>query len=212
MENLKEYWNNRYAGGGTSGNGSYGVEAVTKANIINHWIQELQIKTINEIGVGDGNNLLFYKIPIMYTGYDISEKAIQLCQDKTRRIANSLKYNFTTLWSEMDFEADLCLCLDVWFHQVDDKDFESLCETLFGIGMWKYIIIYSTDTDSQVTIDGSPMGKHMRPRQVLAEVQKWTDWEVKAVIGGIKTSDDKVFEFPDGKKFFLLERNFTKLA
>jgi len=206
MEKLKEYWDTRYRQGGTSGAGSYGVEAVTKANLINTWIKQYGIRTINEIGSGDGNNLLFYHVPISYTGYDLSSKAVELANEKTRKIKNSLKYFFTNNYDDQNFDADLCLCLDVWYHEVEDQDFEALCQTLFVKGKWKYIIAYTTDTDIQVLADGTPLADHLKFRPFLDTVKEFPQWEVLSVVTGFNTSDGLPMLFPNGKKFFLLKR------
>lgn len=212
---LREYWENRYknrqgiAGDG-SGAGSEGVEAITKAQIINNWIKEFEIKTINEIGCGSGDNLLYYKVPISYTGYDISPKAIELCNEKTRKIPNNLKYYFTNTIRDMDFDADLCLLLDVWYHITDDFEFQMLCDTLFVNNNWKYIIIYSTDTDSEFIHTGERQAQHLKQREVLSKVKEFPQWEVQYVLTGFQTSDGKVFAFPCNKKFFLLKNNLHK--
>jgi hypothetical protein len=57
-----DYWENRYKNGGNSGEGSYALKAEYKANVLNNYIQKLNIKSIIEFGCGDGNNLLFYNI------------------------------------------------------------------------------------------------------------------------------------------------------
>lgn len=207
MEKLTKYWNDRYVNGGNSGAGSYGLEAFTKAQVINKWIKQYGIKTINEIGCGDGNNLLLYDIPISYTGYDISQKAVEICNEKTRRIPNSLKYYFTNEFNDMDFDADLCLVLDVWYHLVDDLDFHKFCRDLFeGRGKWKYIIIYSTDTDSQFLDDGTPLAAHLKFRKVLETVESYPNWELLYWLSGFQTSDEKTYNFPASKKFFIFKR------
>ncbi len=157
MGDVAKYWEDRYKSGGNSGAGSYGEEAFMKAHVINYWITELGIRTLNEIGCGDGNNLLMYKVPISYTGYDISFAAVEKCNQLTKRIPNGLKYYFTNDMNDIDYQADLCLCLDVWYHQVDNALFNELCQLLFVTNEWKYIIIYSNDTNSQFTIEGQPL-------------------------------------------------------
>lgn len=206
MEKLTKYWDDRYVQGGNSGAGSYGTEAAVKANIINHWINEYDIRTVNEIGCGDGNNLLLYDVKTAYTGYDISPKAIEMCNDKTKKMRNSLKFYFTTEESGMDLDADLCLCLDVWYHQVDDEDFEKLCDTLFVKGNWKYIIIYSMDSNNQFTAEGVPFAAHLKNREVLSKVKEFPNWEVVYWVSGFNTSDNKTKMFPAEKKFFLFKR------
>ena len=208
-KSLITYWENRYKTGGNSGNGSYNQEAVMKATIINHWIKEYDIKTINEIGCGDANNLLMYTVPIAYSGYDISPKAIEICNQKTRKIRNSLMYYFTSEYNKQDFDANLLLCLDVWFHQVLDEDFEKLCKNIFTDFRGKYVIIYSTDSNSQFTQDGLPLSPHCRNREVLSEIQKYPQWRVLYWLSGIEVNHDgKVTneQFPGLKRFYLLER------
>jgi len=206
MEELSNYWQQRYVSGGNSGAGSYGEEAKMKGSLINHWMKLHEMRTINEIGCGDGNNLMYYNVDISYTGYDISERAIQICNEKTRKIKNSLKYFFTTEYDKQDFDADVCLCLDVWFHQVKDEDFEALCKNLFVDFRGKYIIIYSTDTDSQFMEDGTPVAPHMRPREVLSKVAEYPQWKLKFWCSGYRDVNDRLALFPSTKKFFLFER------
>lgn len=208
MIDMTEYWNNRYRMGGNSGNGSYGVEALTKAQIINHYINELNIRTIQEIGCGDGNNLLMYKVAISYCGYDYSRAAIEMCKERTRKIVNSLKYYFTDNLRDIDTDADLGLCLDVLFHQVDDSDYEALCQTLFVDNNWKYLIVYTVDTNEQFTQDDKhqPLSPHVKFREFASKVQEFPQWEILASINGFNTNDGKQVIFPDGKKFFMLKR------
>ncbi len=203
---LKKYWQDPYVGGGNSGAGSYNEEAAYKAFVINHWMKEYGMRRINEIGCGDGNNLFLYDVPISYTGYDISPKAVQICEEKFHKHRNRLKYIFTSDMNMMDYEADVCLCLDVWYHQIEEQDFEDLCKLLFEVGKWKYIIIYSTDTDSQFTEDGTPLAKHVKFRPVLDKVAQYPQWEVAYWSSGIRTAEDKYYNFPSMKKFFLLNR------
>jgi len=202
----KSYWENRYLQGGNSGYGSYGQEAAMKATMINHWIKEFDIKTIQEIGCGDGNNLLMYNVRMQYTGYDISPKAIELCRLKTKNIRNTLMYYFTTELKDIDYDADLCLCLDVWFHQLEEKDFQDLCTLLFVTGKWKYIICYTTDSNSQLMPDGTPMASHMFQREFLSKVQEYSQWEIIYWISGIQVNESQNIQFPSDKRFYLLRR------
>lgn len=206
MIDMTEYWNNRYRMGGNSGAGSYNVEAVTKAQLINHVIDEYKIRTISELGCGDGNNLLFYKVPTSYTGYDYSKAAIEMCKEKTRKIANSLKYYFTDNVRDLDYDADLLLLLDVWYHQVEDNDFEALCDTVFNKFNGKYIIAYTTDTNEQVLPDGTPLAAHVRFREFMSKVQEFPQWEVLMAISGFNSNDGKQVLFPQEKKMFLLRK------
>ena len=204
--NVKDYWQQRYVSGGNSGVGSEGDEALVKASIINHWIQEFGIKTISELGSGDGNNLLLYNIPISYTGFDISEKAIEICNEKTRKVRNSLKYYFTSELSKIDYDADLCLSLDVWYHLVDEQVFADYCDLLFVKGNWRYIIIYSTDTDVQTTLAGVQLARHLKFRKVMDKVKEFPQWEMLYQVSGFTTPDNQQVMFPEGKMFYLYKR------
>ncbi len=196
---LKHYWDDRYVSGGNSGAGSYGGEAMLKAMYINTWIQKYDIKRITEIGCGDGNNLLMYLVRMSYCGFDISPKAIEICRDKTRKIRNSLMYEFYSDKDKIDLDAELCLCLDVWYHQVKDEDFEALCELLFKTGKWKYIILYSYEENPWNPDE--PVGKHIKYRDVLSKVAEFPDWELVYWVSGYSTT-----HLPSNKKMFLFKR------
>jgi len=204
-----QYWDNRYkynsnSAGGGSGAGSEGLEAVIKATIINAWTKEYEMRTITELGCGSGDNLQLYNIPISYCGYDISPKAVEICNQKIK----SLKHYFTSKIDEIDFDTDLCLSLDVYYHLVDDKVFQDYCKFLF-YGGWKYIIAYTTDTDSEFIHTGEKQAEHLKQRSFTNEYQKHRQWELVAMLHGYKSSDNKTINFPGNKKFFLL-RNTLK--
>jgi hypothetical protein len=60
--NSVNYWENRYAAGGNSGDGSYGRLAVFKAEFINKFIDEVNINSATEMGCGDGHQLFIILI------------------------------------------------------------------------------------------------------------------------------------------------------
>jgi len=212
MDEVQKYWENRYATGGNSGAGSYGMEAAIKANIINAWINQYDMRSVNEIGCGDGNNLLLYDIKTSYTGFDLSKTAVAICNEKTRKIKNSLKYYFTNEEDDMDYDADLCLLLDVWYHLTDEEVFNKLCHTLFVKGNWKYIIAYNMDSDSQFTENGTAFAPHLKNREFLSKVQEYPEWEVMYWMSGLNTKDGKTMQFPSTKKFFLLRRKDLEMS
>lgn len=196
---VASYWDKRYSNGGTSGMGSQGFEAILKANVINKFIDIYKFRTIVELGCGDGVNLQLYNIPISYCGYDISPKAVELCNQRVK----SLKFYFTSKMDEIDFGADVCLSLDVYYHLIDDKVFQDYCNLLFN-GGWKYIIVYTIDTDSEFIHTGEKQAEHLKQRSFTNEYQKY-EWELVSMLSGYKSSDDKVLNFPGDKKFFLLK-------
>lgn len=137
----RDYWEERYRNGGTSGAGSYGKLANYKATIINDFVSRHNIKSILELGCGDGNQLRLAKYP-SYIGYDVSPTAIALCkrlyaEDKTKVF---LCYESNTKLSV----AELTLSLDVIYHLIEDRVFYRYMEDLFQSAS-KYVIIYSSN-------------------------------------------------------------------
>ena len=76
-----EYWEKRYASGGSSGKGSYGRLSEFKAEVINNFVSKHGVESVIEFGCGDGNQLKLAKYPA-YVGLDVSEKAVALCKEK----------------------------------------------------------------------------------------------------------------------------------
>jgi len=158
---VQEYWESRYAAGGTSGTGSYGKLAEFKAKVLNDFVEKHNIQSIVEFGCGDGNQLSLAKYPA-YIGLDVSKTAIKLCEerfndDKTKRFFLYEPDCFVKGCSM--FRAELALSLDVIYHLVEDKIFELYIRHLFSTAE-KYVIIYSTDTD----INRSFQAPHVKHR------------------------------------------------
>ena len=138
----EDYWIQRYNSGGNSGAGSYNKLAEFKAEIINEFIKNNNIETIIEYGCGDGNQLKLAEYP-SYIGFEISPKAIKLCQDifehdKTKSFRLMTEYKGET--------AQLTLSLDVIYHLVEDDIYYSYIERLFNSSK-RFVIIYSSDYD-----------------------------------------------------------------
>jgi SAM-dependent methyltransferase len=77
----------------------------------------LELNTIAEVGCGAGEILktLYAKMPenIVFTGYEISPQAFQLCQ---QTVENRLKFYLKDLTQERVEIFDLILCIDVFEH------------------------------------------------------------------------------------------------
>lgn len=154
------YWQKRYMEGGNSGSGSYGRLADFKAEIINRFVKENGIMEVIEWGCGDGNQLKLAEYP-MYTGYDVSEKSIEICRkifvdDDTKRFLCCEECDF-----EIIHKGDLAISLDVIYHLVEDDIYEQYMRRLFSSSK-KYVCIYSSNFEKQVT-------EHVKNR-------KFTDW------------------------------------
>jgi SAM-dependent methyltransferase len=152
-----DYWEKRYALGGTSGAGSYGEQARYKAGFLNRFVAEHAIRSVIEFGCGDGNQLELAEYPA-YTGLDVSATALRICTerfhgDPTKTFVEYDRGTFEpTAW-----RAELGLSLDVIYHLVEDETFDAHMRDLFGSAT-RYVVIYARDTES------SPRAPHVRRR------------------------------------------------
>jgi hypothetical protein len=136
------YWEQRYARRGNSGVGSYGKFAAFKAEILNTFVVDNDVRAVIEFGCGDGNQLLLSQYP-NYLGFDISETAIRRCEEL---FAHDRAKSFELAARYSGQKADLVLSLDVIYHLVEDQVFEAYMQLLFAASE-RYVIIYSSDTD-----------------------------------------------------------------
>lgn len=154
------YWENRYKSGGNSGKGSYDQLAHFKAEVLNDFVRENSIRTVIEFGCGDGNQLMLAKYP-SYLGYDVSRTAIDRCR---QIFANDPTKKFQLVDDHAGETADLAMSLDVVYHLVEDRVFESYMERLFDAGQ-KFVVVYSSNFESQPTCEAP----HVRQR-------RFSDW------------------------------------
>jgi len=115
-----DYWERRYATGGTSGAGSYGAIAEAKAAFLNRFVAEQQVQSVIEFGCGDGNQLALADYP-RYTGLDVSRTAVAQCltrfgADPTKSFA----WYDPQHWRMPAVRAELAISLDVVLHLVED--------------------------------------------------------------------------------------------
>jgi len=179
MFNVRDYWEKRYASGGNSGAGSYGNEAIYKGNVISEVMSALKLKSVTDIGCGDGNNLQYYDITSDYCGYDISETAVRLCKEKYPQLF------FTTDKNEVQLDSDLCLCIDVLFHQVEDSLYKETLDLMFT-NQFKFIVLYCTNHN-----DNQGMSIHMKNRKVTDDIKQYTNYQLLDIAGNPYT--DKYF-------------------
>ncbi len=161
----QEYWEERYASGGTSGRGSYGELAAYKANFLNEFVQNRQVASVLEIGCGAGSQLSLAKYP-KYVGLDVARTAIALCSTLFRmdRTKSFFLYDPQAFVDQHGiFRAQLALSLDVIFHLTEDAVFESYMRHLFAAAE-RFVIAYSSNIDSP---DVEP---HIRHREFTAWV------------------------------------------
>lgn len=176
-----DYWKNRYAHGGNSGEGSYGESAEFKAEVLNNFVNRENIKSVIEFGSGDGNQLKFAEYP-SYIGFDISEDAITHC----RKIFSADKSKSFKMLNEYKNEkAELALSLEVIFHLVEDEVFNEYMNRLFESAE-KFVIIFSSDFD-KVTNDA-----HVRHRNFSKWIEKnKPEWTLHEIIKNINPYNEQ---------------------
>lgn len=191
------FWERNYARGDTSGSGSYGQLAEGKARFLNELVASRRIPSLIEFGCGDGNQLALADYP-RYVGLDVSRHAIGLC---LRRFAADSSKSFFLYDGECFrdndgvFTAEAALSLDVIYHLVEDRVFETYMRHLFGAGR-RYVVAYTTN----FTGAGTGTAPHVRHRKITS----WVDancpgWRLAATAPGPSTERDRA-------DFFVYER------
>jgi len=171
MFNSKEYWENRYKNGGDSGAGSRNHLAEFKFQTINQFIKNNEIKSLIDVGSGDG--FIAGEIIVRsYTGYDVSETAIKKC---SKMFEDDMSKVFTTIWND-DFKSELAISMDVIFHIIEDDLYEIYLKRLFSCAT-RYVIIYSSNCVS------STKSEHYKDRKFVDDVEKLIkDWKLIKLI------------------------------
>lgn len=190
-----DFWETHYAGGGTSGGGSYGDLARAKAEFLNAFISDHHMASVIEFGCGDGHQLTLAIYP-RYIGLDVSKTAIELCN---RRFANDGTKSFFLydgacfVDKAALFACDVAISLDVIYHLVEDRIFNIYMRHLFAAGK-RYVVIYSTNVASGRT------AAHVRHRCFTLWVdEKLPQWRLALVARGPKPESG-------GPDFFVYER------
>ena len=142
------YWEQRYRVGESSGVGSYGRFAEYKADVLNRFIAEHNIRRAADFGCGDGNQLRLLNCP-EYLGLDVSPAAVEKCRasyrhDQTK--AFLVNTGPEAMAKVREFGPELTMSLDVIYHLVEDDTFERYLTSLFEVSS-RYVVIYSTNFD-----------------------------------------------------------------
>jgi hypothetical protein len=118
-----DYWENRYATGGTSGKGSQGALAQEKATTVNLLLRQYEITSVLDIGSGDGVVASMIEAED-YLGVEPSRTARGLA-----RARNPLR-SFVPL--DAAEPRDAHLSLDVLHHLTDDTAYREHMALLFS--------------------------------------------------------------------------------
>jgi hypothetical protein len=162
METI-QYWQDRYKKRKNSGHGSYGILAKYKADVLNAFIKENDIKELIDFGCGDGNNMRLFEIG-SYTGIDICPELIGKLQ------LNYPEKIFALIPAKDKYE--LTISFDVIYHLIEDHIFNSHMQDLFNYSS-KYVVIYSSDTEEEY--NGKQSALHVRQRNFT----KWIEQNAK---------------------------------
>jgi len=138
------YWETRYKNNSNSGHGSYGEFQKFKTEYINNVIKTYNIKTINELGTGDGNMLSTYTGFDLYTGFDVSDTILNKLKNKFKD-NNSIKFVSNPNIME---PADLTMSIDVSYHIINNNLFYEHLDLLYNKSL-KYILIYSSNSNEK---------------------------------------------------------------
>lgn len=147
MFDVKKYWTERYSTGGNSGYGSQDLKSVRfKADYVNEVIKKYNIKTICELGCGDGNQLKYFNGYSKYYGYDIASVAVSMCKKQYERDSN--KIFCYEIEEVLNKKYDLALSLDVLYHLIENDMYRKYLHDLFSIS--DIVCIFSTNHTNPV--------------------------------------------------------------
>ncbi len=188
-----DYWENRYSKGGDSGAGSYGRLATFKAEVLNEFIRKNSIKSVIELGSGDGSQLKHFNFKD-YIGLDISKTSIALCLNEYEGDDSKSFFLYDSSYSSRNrniFKADLTMSLDVIYHLVEDDVFDAYMKDLFQMSK-KFVAIYSSNTDD----NEKTYAQHVKNRKFTDWIKNNTkDWVLKeAVENKFKLQTDEIDE------------------
>lgn len=146
-----QWWERWYAAGGDSGPGSRGAAAQWKADAVNAFVLRHQIKTLFEMGCGDGGQAALLSVP-SYVGYDPSATAVRRARERVQTDQFNQFRWFTdrpNMGPRVDWNqrAELGLSMDVLYHLFDDQEREDYIATLFAVAT-RFVLIYTTRDSS----------------------------------------------------------------
>lgn len=141
--NSNAFWEYHYQNGGTSGCGSQGQLAEWKAEILNNFVEEYGIRSIIELGCGDGAQLSLYKF-YEYVGLDVSPLAVDMCRKKFASDRSKTFGNYRCDGTDELPMADMTLSVDVLAHITDrEMLYNYLIDMFSHAGNW--VVFYAWD-------------------------------------------------------------------
>ena len=193
------YWEQRYRVREGSGVGSYGKYADYKADVLNRFFAEHDIRRVADFGCGDGNQLRLLECA-EYIGLDVSSAAVEQCRALYRHDGTKtflVNSGPEAIAKVRAFGPELTMSLDVIYHLVEDETYERYLADLFEVSS-RYVVIYSTNVDKRYDfphqVDRRFTGyiathiRGWRPLEVLTNPHKGSDTQ----------SDFYIYERTDG--------------
>lgn len=164
-----KYWEKRYAAGGRSGAGSLGAVAQFKADFLNAFVRRHGIRSVAELGCGDGDQLALAEYPV-YRGLDIAPSAVQMCRE---RFAGDQSKRFEVYDPESfipgQHTAELAISLEVIFHLTEENVYKAYMQHLYALGR-RWVIVFASNQKD--TTGG--VFPHFRLREWVPDVpQGW---------------------------------------
>ncbi len=161
----RRYWEHRYTEGGDSGAGSSGVLAAYKASVLNDFVKTHDIRSVVELGCGDGQQLLLAQYPT-YTGLDIAASAVARCRvlfagDSSKKFVHYDPQHF----QPGEFQADMAISLEVIFHLTEENLYRLYLQHLFALSR-RWVVIFSSDEAD----DTGGVFPHFRQRHFSVDV------------------------------------------
>lgn len=159
------YWEKRYAKGGRSGSGSLGKVALFKAGFLNELVRRYGIRSVVELGCGDGDQLAMAEYPV-YRGLDIAPTAVAMCRE---RFAGDQSKRFEVYDPEHfmaeKYAAEMAISLEVIFHLTEENIYRAYMRHLFALGK-RWVVVFASNA-KDITGGVYP---HFRLREWLPDV------------------------------------------
>ena len=133
-----------------------------KTQVVNDWLKHYNIDSVIDLGCGIGNYIDVFN-GFNYMGYDVSETAIKICQNK---YGNEQSKTFKVIEKIVNEKSNMTMSIDVIYYLVEDDVFVKYMNNLFNSSQ-RYVMIYSTNHNHY-----NDLIPHIKHRQ-------FTDWVKK---------------------------------
>jgi len=167
--NSDKYRDERYKEWGNSWEWSYWENAIYKANFINEFVKSHSIQSAVEIWCWDWANLWLYRIQ-WYTWYDVSKKAIEMC-DEMYKDDTTKEFYVNNENTELH-QAELSLWIDMIYHIFPRAKREKMIDKI--IEAWNKYVIFYTVINCQPRVEGSCMNDYNFIEYIESKWRKYT--------------------------------------